>query len=79
MLVRPESIALIEQSAAPDIDSIRWNGRVKEMVFRGAHRSLAVETASQVLRVEAPSQLTVAVGDNVTLMASGSTVWAIEG
>src|SRR5215218_232485 len=49
VLVRPECIALTEQSAAPDVDSIRWNGRVKEMVFRGARRSLAVETTSQVL------------------------------
>jgi iron(III) transport system ATP-binding protein len=79
VLVRPESIALTEQNAAPDDDSIRWNGRVKEMVFRGARRSLAVETASQVLRVEAPSQLAVAIGDKVTLTAAGSTAWAIEG
>jgi hypothetical protein len=70
---------LTERSAAPDDDSIRWDGRVKEMVFRGARRSLAVETASQVLRVEAPSQLAVAIGDKVTLTAAGSAAWAIEG
>ena len=79
VLVRPECIAFTEESTAPDDDSIRWNGRVKEMVFRGARRSIAVETASQVLRVEMPSQRPVAVGDKVTLTTAGSTAWAIEG
>jgi iron(III) transport system ATP-binding protein len=79
VLVRPECIAFTEERTAPDDDSIRWNGRVKEMIFRGARRSIAVETASQVLRVEAPSQLPVAVGDKVTLTAAGSAAWAIEG
>jgi iron(III) transport system ATP-binding protein len=79
VLVRPESIVLGAQNGAADADGIRWNGRVKEMVFRGSRRSIAVETGAQVLRVEAPSQVPVAVGDNVTLTASPNTAWAIEG
>jgi len=78
VLVRPECIALSARDAAADTGSIRWNGRVKEMIFRGSRRSIAVETAAQVLRVEAPSQQPVAVGDNVTLSASASAAWAIE-
>ncbi len=52
---------------------------MKETIFRGARRSIAVETAAQTLRVEAPSQVPVAIGDNVTLTTSASTAWAIEG
>jgi iron(III) transport system ATP-binding protein len=79
VLVRPESIMLGAQADAANGDGIHWNGRVKEMVFRGSRRSIAVETGAQVLRVEAPSQVPVAVGDNVTLTASPNTAWAIEG
>ena len=80
VLVRPECISLSSRDAAANgADSIRWNGRVKETIFRGSRRSIAVETAAQTLRVEAPSQVPVAVGDNVTLTTSASMAWAIEG
>jgi hypothetical protein len=78
VLVRPESIALGANGNAPD-GTLSWSGRVKEMVFRGSHRSIQVETPSQILRVEAPSQYSVAVGEAVTLTASSSAAWAIEG
>jgi iron(III) transport system ATP-binding protein len=76
VLVRPETIALGSQ--ANGAESLHWNGRVKDMVFRGSHRSIAVETAAQVLRVEAPSQYPVTLGENVTLTAPATTAWAIE-
>jgi iron(III) transport system ATP-binding protein len=76
VLVRPETIALGSQ--ANGAETLRWNGRVKEMVFRGSHRSIAVETSAQVLRVEAPSQYPVSLGENVTLTAPATTAWAIE-
>jgi iron(III) transport system ATP-binding protein len=79
VLVRPECISLSQRDTAADADSIRWTGKVKETIFRGARRSIAVETAAQTLRVEAPSQVPVAIGDNVTLTTSASTAWAIEG
>ena len=52
----PKCIALDRERRGGDADGIRWNGRVKEMIFRGSRRSIAVETAAQTLRVEAPSQ-----------------------
>jgi iron(III) transport system ATP-binding protein len=76
VLVRPETIALGSQ--ADGAETLRWNGRVKELVFRGSHRSIAVETAAQVLRVEAPSQYPVTLGENVVLTAPAVTAWAIE-
>jgi iron(III) transport system ATP-binding protein len=76
VLVRPETIALGSQ--ANGAETLRWSGRVKEMVFRGSHRSIAVETAAQVLRVEAPSQYPVTLGENVTLTAPATSAWAIE-
>lgn len=79
VLVRPESIALTAPNPAANGDGIHWNGRVKEMIFRGARRSLAVETATHTLRVETPSQFPIAVGDSVTLMASASAAWAMTG
>jgi len=78
VLVRPESIALGGNGNLPR-DALSWTGRVKEMVFRGSHRSIQVETSSQILRVEAPSQYSVAVGEAVTLTAASSAAWAIEG
>ena len=75
VLVRPETIALGSQ--ADGSENLHWNGRVKEMVFRGSHRSIAVETAAQLLRVEAPSQYPVTLGENVTLTAPATTAWAI--
>jgi iron(III) transport system ATP-binding protein len=76
VVVRPETIALGPQ--ANGFETLRWTGRVKETVFRGSHRSITVETAAQILRVEAPSQYPVALGENVTLTAPAITAWAIE-
>ncbi len=76
VLVRPETIALGSQENGTE--TLRWSGRIKEMVFRGSHRSIAVETSSQVLRVEAPSQYRVSLGETVTLTAAATTAWAIE-
>jgi iron(III) transport system ATP-binding protein len=79
VLVRPETISLSSNGAAGDGDAIRWTGKVKDMIFRGSRRSIAVETAAQTLRVEAPSQQPVAVGDTVTLTTPARFAWAIEG
>jgi iron(III) transport system ATP-binding protein len=79
VLVRPECIALSPRDAAADADGICWTGKVKEMIFRGSRRSIAVETSAQVLRVETPSQLPIAVGDNVILTTPAQTAWAIQG
>jgi iron(III) transport system ATP-binding protein len=76
VLIRPETIALGAQGNGAE--TLRWSGRVKDMVFRGSHRSIAVETTAQVLRVEAPSQYPVTLGENVTLTAAATTAWAIE-
>jgi iron(III) transport system ATP-binding protein len=77
VLVRPECIALGTTTNGSD-GVLRWSGRVKEMIFRGSHRSIAVETSAHVMRVEAPSQSHVAVGEAVMLSAPSESAWAIE-
>jgi len=79
VLVRPETISLSSNGAVGAVDAIRWTGKVKDMIFRGSRRSIAVETSAQTLRVEAPSQQPVAVGDTVTLTTPSNSAWAIEG
>jgi hypothetical protein len=65
-------------AGAADHGGIAWSGRVKQLTFRGARVSLAVETPAQRLNVEASALLPVREGDAVTLAVPTHGAWAIR-
>ena len=74
VMVRPEDIRI--SSGASD-DGLRWSGRIAHTIFRGATRSIFVETEQGRLNVDAPAFGGYAVGDNVTVTVPQSAAWAV--
>ncbi len=74
VMVRPEDIRI--SSGAGD-DGLRWSGRIAHTIFRGATRSIFVETEQGRLNVDAPAFGGYAVGDTVTVTVPQSAAWAV--
>jgi iron(III) transport system ATP-binding protein len=77
VLVRPENLVLNPQQAGDA--SIRWRGKVMDLVFRGPRVSLTVATPARAIHVEAPARCGVRVGDAVELAVASEGAWAIRG
>jgi len=75
VMVRPEDIRIASNGA--DADGLRWSGRIAHTIFRGATRSIFVETEQGRLNVDAPAFGGYAVGDNVTVTVPQSAAWAV--
>ena len=74
VMVRPEDIRI--SSGAAD-GGLQWSGRIAHTIFRGATRSIFVETEQGRLNVDAPAFGGYAVGDNVTVTVPQSAAWAV--
>jgi iron(III) transport system ATP-binding protein len=74
VMVRPEDIRI--SSGAGD-DGLRWSGRIAHTIFRGATRSIFVETEQGRLNVDAPAFGGYAVGETVTVTVPQSAAWAV--
>jgi iron(III) transport system ATP-binding protein len=74
VMVRPEDIRI---SSSPGDDGLRWSGRIAHTIFRGATRSIFVETEQGRLNVDAPAFGGYAVGDTVTVTVPQSAAWAV--
>jgi hypothetical protein len=89
VLVRPENVRIGDAGRAARGDNgggnggessggISWVGQVKQLTFRGARVSLAIETPAQSLNVESPALLRVREGDALTLFVPTLGAWAIR-
>jgi iron(III) transport system ATP-binding protein len=74
VMVRPEDIRI---STGSGDGGLRWSGRIAHTIFRGATRSIFVETEDGRLNVDAPAFGGYAVGDNVTVTAPQNAAWAV--
>jgi iron(III) transport system ATP-binding protein len=74
VMVRPEDIRI---STGSGDGGLCWSGRIAHTIFRGATRSIFVETEDGRLNVDAPAFGDYAVGDNVTVTAPQNAAWAV--
>src|SRR6202000_3434082 len=75
VMVRPEDISISPGGA--DDGGLRWSGRIAHTIFRGATRSIFVETEQGRLNVDAPAFGGYAVADNVTAAVPQSAAWGV--
>ncbi|HMN82341.1 MAG TPA: ABC transporter ATP-binding protein [Burkholderiaceae bacterium] len=54
-----------------------WRGRVADVIFRGARRSIRIDAAGLALNVDAPAMRAAGIGDEVTLHAAPASAWAL--
>jgi iron(III) transport system ATP-binding protein len=77
VLVRPENVALNRGTAAA-AQSIIWQGKVTDTIFRGPRLSLKIATPGGAIQVEATALCGVRVGDGVDLAVAPEGAWAIR-
>jgi iron(III) transport system ATP-binding protein len=77
VMVRPEDISIAPAVAVAGDNGLRWSGRIAHTIFRGATRSIFVETQEGRLNVDAPAFGGYRVGDNVTVAVPQSAAWAV--
>jgi iron(III) transport system ATP-binding protein len=81
VLVRPENVRVANGAGTAGTGGdagFSWTGQVKQLAFRGARVSLAVETPMQRLNVEAPALMRVREGDALSLSVPRHGAWAIR-
>ncbi len=76
IVVRPESLR-VDSSLASSGATI-WRGRVADSIFRGAHRSVVVDCAGQRMTVEAAGTCAISTGNEITMSADPSHIWALR-
>ena len=73
-IVRPEDV---RWGDAP-VGAAAWTGEIKSAVFRGATRSLDIETNSGKIRAEAPALSSLKSGDRTQFWAPEAGVWVVS-
>ncbi len=79
VMVRPENMQLAGAGTVPASGQIALHGSVVDCIFRGPRRSILVQNGSMRFNVDAPAMRAAAIGDNVTLLASADSAWALRG
>ena len=79
LVVRPESVRVVRGEGAAGPGSVCWQGKVVASVFRGAVRTLQVDTVGgQRIGLEIASLAAPTVGDTVTLAVEPGGAWVVE-
>jgi iron(III) transport system ATP-binding protein len=77
VMVRPENARIASPTSAAIAEGLKWSGRIAQTVFRGATRSIVVETDNGRLNVDAAAFQTYSIGDDVTVVVPQRAAWAI--
>jgi iron(III) transport system ATP-binding protein len=77
VMVRPEDARLAAAGASATDRELKWSGRIAQTIFRGATRSIVVETDNGRLNVDAAAFLDYAIGDNVNVIVPQRAAWAV--
>ena len=77
VMVRPEDARIASAGFDAGGHELKWSGRIAHTIFRGATRSIVVETDEGRLNVDAPSLGDYSIGDNVTVVVPQQAAWAV--
>jgi len=77
VIVRPEDARLAAAGAGASERELKWSGRIAQTIFRGATRSIVVETDNGRFNVDAAAFLDYVIGDNVNVIVPQRAAWAV--
>jgi iron(III) transport system ATP-binding protein len=77
VMVRPEDARIGSADMAGGEQGLRWSGRVTHTTFRGAIRSIVVQTDTGQFNVDASASHNYAIGDDVSVVVSQQAAWAV--
>lgn len=77
VMVRPEDACIVSPSSSAGEQELAWSGRITHATFRGATRSIVVQTDHGVFNVDASASRALAIGDDVSVVVSQQAAWAL--
>jgi iron(III) transport system ATP-binding protein len=77
-MVRPEDARIVSAESSAGEQELKWSGRIAHTTYRGAIRSVVVETENGRLTIDAAASCNYSVGDNVRVVAHQGAAWAIR-
>ncbi|TCU73357.1 TOBE domain-containing protein [Bradyrhizobium sp. R2.2-H] len=77
VMVRPEDARIASAGSDAGDQELRWSGRIAHSTFRGATRSIVVQTDNGQLNVDMSAFDAHAIGDNVNVVVSQRAAWAV--
>ncbi|WP_426536487.1 ABC transporter ATP-binding protein [Bradyrhizobium sp. McL0615] len=78
VMVRPEDARIVSAESSAGEQELKWSGRIAHTTYRGAIRSVVVETENGRLTIDAAASCNYSVGDNVRVVAHQGAAWAIR-
>ena len=78
VMMRPENLRVAQNGAKPANGEIALSGRVVDTIFRGAYRSVVLDSDAGRLNVDVSALLDAPIGANLTFMAEQGAAWAIR-
>lgn len=78
VIIRPESLRLIEKDEHPKSELLTWKGTIKNAVFRGPRRSVSVQTDLAPFKLDMPSGLPINGTDTVVIGVPSDQLWAVK-
>jgi iron(III) transport system ATP-binding protein len=79
VMVRPEDVHIASAGSTPGEQGLKWSGRIAHTIFRGATRSIVVQTDNLSLNVDASALHDYAIGDDVSVIVPQRAAWAVPG
>jgi iron(III) transport system ATP-binding protein len=77
VMVRAEDARIASAGSSAGEQELRWSGRIKTATFRGATRSIVVQTDNGLLNVDASAFHDFAIGDDVSVVVPQRAAWAL--
>ncbi len=77
VMVRPENMRLVSGGQGPTATGMAWKGCVKDSIYRGAHRSVTLDTPAGRLNIDLTALENPKVGENVDVFAAENSAWAV--
>jgi hypothetical protein len=68
---------LVKGDQRPTATGMAWRGTVKESIFRGAHRSVTIDTAAGLINVDLTALENPKPGENIEIFAAENSAWAV--
>jgi iron(III) transport system ATP-binding protein len=75
VVIRPENMTIGQTGGD---DRLTWTGKVTNAVYRGANRTISVETPKQTLQVDLPALRAAKIGETVEVSAAAAHAWAVK-
>jgi iron(III) transport system ATP-binding protein len=77
VMVRPEDARIVLPDSGAGEQELKWSGRIAHTTYRGATRSVVVQTENGRLTIDASASCNYSIGDNVNVIAHQHAAWAI--